>query len=737
MKIWFLTGEFAPDFGGGIGTYVENCAKMFAEAGDDVKVIVRSVNGDKTEKAKEGYEIIRFQQGEGENYQYLGYDNALAYQYYEVIMKMIKKYGKPDVIEMQEYNAYGQYIIQNKLMLKEELKDIPLVVHLHTPAFETLRINQFNTYEQPFYWIGEMEKFCIKGADALICPSQFLADKLQYLVKDKIKVINLPFDIDKDELAKFEKNPPKKDEKKTILYFGRTEYRKGVVQMLKGAEKLWKKGLDFKIKIIGGDTVLESKGVKVGEMLKQKYAKYIESGNLEMMSSIPHLDLIPHILSATAVTIPSLYENFPNTCIYSMWLGKPVLVSKSGGQAEMVKDSGKNGIIFDWDKEGDFETKLEELLNMSDEELDVMGNNAKERIHSLCNMEDNLRMRREFFENVIKEHKNKMKTEFPFVETMPKDEYKENYEGIKDMLSVVIPYYNLGKTLPETIESIKKSEYKNREIVIVNDGSQDEESIEVLKQYENDPEINIVNIENKGLANARNVGAKAAKGEFVAFLDADDKIDPTFYTRSIDILHQYDNVSYVYSWVKYFEGSTSVWPTFNVHIPYLLCANMLAAFVVIRKNDFLNFGQNRIEMEYGMEDYDGWVSLAEHGCLGVAIPEKLNLYRIRKDSMSRAFNKKMRIYLYEKSKEGHEKVFSKYSKDVYMLLLTNGQPFYWNNPSTPVYLPTGASNDVEPGITPQMKNRLDKVNRILSSLPGRASLKVYRGLRKFKHKIVK
>ena len=190
MKIWFLTGEFAPDFGGGIGTYVENCAKMFAKAGDDVTVIVRSINGNKTEKAKEGYRIERFQQGEGENYQYLGYDNALAYQYYEVIMRMIDKYGKPDIIEMQEYNAYGQYIIQSKLMLNEKLKDIPLVVHLHTPSFETLKINQFNTYELPFYWIGEMEKFCIKGADALVCPSQFLADKLQYLVDEKIKVIN-------------------------------------------------------------------------------------------------------------------------------------------------------------------------------------------------------------------------------------------------------------------------------------------------------------------------------------------------------------------------------------------------------------------------------------------------------------------------------------------------------------------------------------------------------------------
>lgn len=729
MKIWFLTGEFAPEFGGGIGTYVENCAKMFAKAGDEVTVIVRSVNESKTEKTKEGYRVVRFAQGEGECYQYLGYDNALAYQYYEVIMKTIDKYGKPDIIEMQEYNAYGQYLIQSKLMLNEKLKDIPLVVHLHTPSFETLRINQFNTYELPFYWIGEMEKFCIKGADALVCPSQFLADKLQYLVKDKIKVINLPFDIDKEELEKYEKEELKKPEKKTILYFGRTEYRKGVVQMLKGAEKLWKKGLDFNVKIIGGDTILEPKGTYVGEDLKKKYAKYIESGNLEMMSAIPHLELIPHILSATAVTIPSLYENFPNTCIYSMWLGKPVLVSKSGGQAEMVEESLKNGLIFDWNKEGDLEEKLEQLLNMSDDELETMGKNAKERINKLCNIEDNLKMRREFFEEVIK-NKDKQKTQFPFVEEMPKDEYITKYDEEKDLLSVVIPYYNLAKTLPETIDSIKASDYKNYEIIIVNDGSTDEESVKILENYKEDKQIRIINIENKGLANARNVGAKEAKGEFVAFIDADDKIDSTFYSKAINILHQYNNVSYVYSWVQYFEGSTAVWPTFNVHIPYLLCANMLAAFTVIRKNDFLNFGQNRIKMEYGMEDYDGWVSLAEHGCLGVSIPEKLNLYRIRKDSMSRQFNKKMRVYLYQTSIQGHEKLFEKYSKDIYMLLLTNGQPYYWSNPTWGVYNPSsGEANYVD--------ERVLRIERFLNTIPGRIARKIYRGLRKIKHAIIK
>ncbi len=727
MKIWFLTGEFAPDFGGGIGTYVENCAKMFAEAGDDVTVIVRSLGPSKEEMTKEGYRVVRFTQGEGECYTYLGYDNALAYQYYEVIMNLIDKYGKPDILEMQEYNAYGQYIIQNKLVLNEKLKDIPLVVHLHTPSFETLKINQFNTYEAPFYWIGEMEKFCIKGADALLCPSQFLADKLQYLTDTPIKVINLPFDIDQEELDKYKDVNSSNNKKKTFLYFGRTEYRKGVIQMLKGAEKLWKKGLDFKIKIIGGDTKLESKGTFIGEDLKKKYAKYIEEDKLEILGPIPHLELIPHILSANAVIIPSLYENFPNTCIYAMWLGRPVLVSKSGGQAEMVKESGKNGIIFDWDIKDDFENKLEQMINMNDKDAKEMGENAKTRIHDLCNMEKNIQLRREFFEEVIK-NKKQMKTKFPFVEEMPKDSYVKTYEGEKDLLSVVIPYYNLGRTLPETIESIKQSTYKKYEIIIVNDGSSDEESVEVLKNYENDPQIRILNIENQGLANARNVGAEAAKGEFVAFIDADDKIDKTFYQKSINILHQYTNVSYVYSWVKYFEGSEAVWPTFNIHIPYLLCANMLAAYAVIRKNDFLNFGKNRIKMEYGMEDYDGWVSLAEHGCLGVSIPELLNLYRVRKDSMSRAFNKKMRIYLYQVSRDGHEKIFEKYAKEVYMLLLTNGQPFYWNNPSTPVFLPSGDAN-------PQVDDRIYRLERILNTFPGRVARKMYHIAKKIRNKI--
>ncbi|MCI9016662.1 MAG: glycosyltransferase [Clostridia bacterium] len=709
---------------GGIGTYVENCAKMFAKSGDDVTVIVRGNNNTTLQTTKEGYKVLRFKQCSKPYYSYLGYENSLAYQYYEEIKDLIKIAGKPDIIETQEYNALGQYLIQNKYLLEKELQDIPIVVHLHTPSFETLRINQFNRYEHPYYWIGEMEKFCIKGADALLCPSQFLADKLKYLVPDKeIKVINLPFSIEQEDIENYSKKEiTQKQDKKTILYFGRTEYRKGVLQMLKGAKELWNKGLDFKIKIIGGDTILDPKGTFIGEDIRHQYKEYIKNGNLEMLASIPTLELIPHILSSTAVTIPSIYENFPNTCIYSMWLGKPVLVSKSGGQAEMVNTSYENGIIFDWEIEGDFTKKLEELLNMSDETLEKMGSNAKNRIYSLCNMESNLKQRKAFFEKVIETAKMQpVKNKFPFVEEIKKDNYIKEYSVEKDLLSIVIPYYNLGQTISETILSIKKSTYKNYEIIIVNDGSTDKESISILEEFKNDTQIKIINIENKGLANARNVGAENAKGEFLAFIDADDKIEETFYEKAIKILNQYDNVSYIYSWVQYFEGDNANWITFNTHIPYLLCANMLAAFAVIRKNDFLNFGKNRVEMEYGMEDYDSWVSLASHGCLGVSIPEYLNIYRVRKNSMARQFNKKMRIYLYDVLSHNYPDLYAKYAVEVFMLLMANGQPYYWN-------IPTVKSNQPEVG-TITYDERVVQIRKFLNSRLGRIAKKIFYGFK--------
>ncbi|MNC15724.1 UDP-Gal:alpha-D-GlcNAc-diphosphoundecaprenol beta-1,3-galactosyltransferase [compost metagenome] len=216
----------------------------------------------------------------------------------------------------------------------------------------------------------------------------------------------------------------------------------------------------------------------------------------------------------------------------------------------------------------------------------------------------------------------------------------------------------------------------------MNDGTTDPESLVVLDKYrEGYPKIKIADIKNQGLANARNIGASLADGEYLAFLDADDLIDSSFYSRAIKILNKYSNVSFVYSWLRYFGNSSNVWPTFNTEFPYLLASNMLSAFVVVRRDDFIRYGLNKKEMEYGMEDYEGWLSMCANGCLGVSIPETLVNYRVRSNSMARQFNRDVVIYLRERMATINSPVYDKFGAELFKLIDANGPGYLWDNPT--------------------------------------------------------
>ncbi|HEX8287412.1 MAG TPA: glycosyltransferase [Pyrinomonadaceae bacterium] len=87
-------------------------------------------------------------------------------------------------------------------------------------------------------------------------------------------------------------------------------------------------------------------------------------------------------------------------------------------------------------------------------------------------------------------------------------------------VSVIIPNYNYGRFLRETIESVLAQTYPCKEIVVVDDGSTDD-SLEVLARYDQN-KVKIIRQKNRGVGAARNAGVKASSGDLVAFLDADD-----------------------------------------------------------------------------------------------------------------------------------------------------------------------------------------------------------------------
>jgi glycosyltransferase involved in cell wall biosynthesis len=602
----------------------------------------------------------------------------------EEVFRLAERLPPPDIIESQEYNGLPYYLIQRRLTERTRLNDVPIVTHLHSPTFELARINQAPRYRFPEYWIGQMEKFCIASADALLSPSRFLAREIQQALPQKLDIttIPLPFIIQEDYA-------PEIAQPNQFMYVGRLEVRKGVLPLLVSCSRLWEAGVDFQLTLIGGDTPFVARDTTVETFIRKRYERWIERGKLTLVGPMSHSEVLQRMRQAWAVIVPSLWENFPNTCIEAMAVGQVVLASRSGGQAEMIEHDGINGFLFDWEMPGDFEQKLQMVLGLSSQERQNVAKQAYSRIRAFGGPDVIIPKRIAHYEQVIAQYQPR--TMFPTVykhaDTVQTtgSGYRTSIANQPRLLSVVIPFYNLGAYVEEALNSVIESTYQPTEIIIVNDGSTDPSSLAVLGQIEarRIPNLRVVHTENQGLAATRNTGAHEAHGEFVCFLDADDLIEPDFYARAIDVLDRYDNVDFVSSWDRYFEADNGIWPTWNAEFPYLLGHNMLSAFAVVRRASFIGAARNSASIEYSLEDFDGWIGLLASGGVGVSLPAPLVRYRARRESMYHSSNENQKLYLYDLITHRHAEAYRQWGVELFNLQNANGPAYLWPRPDVP------------------------------------------------------
>lgn len=129
---------------------------------------------------------------------------------------------------------------------------------------------------------------------------------------------------------------------------------------------------------------------------------------------------------------------------------------------------------------------------------------------------------------------------------------------IPPKVSIIMPVYNGEKYLREAIESVLNSTLKNIELICVNDGSKDS-SLKILKQYvKKDSRIVVINQKNKGEAGARQTGLNAARGEFFANIDPDDRVDPEAYEIAYDYMNKYKADIVVYGWRNFSDDGSQI-----------------------------------------------------------------------------------------------------------------------------------------------------------------------------------
>src|SRR5215212_207946 len=122
-----------------------------------------------------------------------------------------------------------------------------------------------------------------------------------------------------------------------------------------------------------------------------------------------------------------------------------------------------------------------------------------------------------------------------------RDSQKEQ-EVVAGLVSVVIPCYNQAHFLGEAIESVLAQNHLRFEIVVVDDGSTDD-TAEVAACY---PGVRCVRQDNRGLSAARNNGLRHSEGEYVVFLDADDRLLPEALETGLKCFEAHPECAYVY-----------------------------------------------------------------------------------------------------------------------------------------------------------------------------------------------
>lgn len=135
------------------------------------------------------------------------------------------------------------------------------------------------------------------------------------------------------------------------------------------------------------------------------------------------------------------------------------------------------------------------------------------------------------------------------------------------LLSLVMPVYNVAPFLERCLESLAAQDLSDMEIVIVDDGSTDD-GPEILARYARaHPEIRVIRQENGGLSAARNTGLDHVSGEYVAFVDSDDWIDPDYYRRLLELAHGNDLEMAHGNAMYHFEGRRADHPIYHDDLP--------------------------------------------------------------------------------------------------------------------------------------------------------------------------
>lgn len=384
MKIAFLSYEYPPETGGGgIGTYLAQMVDFLPKFGHKPVVFCGTKKDTPFWENKFVYRIPSKSISE--------YNQVLLYYFHSIHTEI-----HFDICEGTDFGACGIEILR-------KMPQIPFIVRAHTAHFlidqflfqllkgwakwrfifgglKRLQIPRLPTLPKENNYLDEKE--IIKNCDLLLSPSHSLG--LMYKnINWNLTYTYLPYLYNpQKEILEINQNI-KKDNALNIVFYGRLEIRKGVLEIAEAIPKVLKKYPKTKFYFIGKSANSPKSGVDMKSYLQNKLANYLE--NVSFQDAFQASEIASILTLGDIFLIPSRYDNSPLVCYETMAAGKPVIATNNGGMAELIED-GISGLLVNPKNVKQLIQKTIALIENNDLRLSL-GKNARNRILSTYNVD--------------------------------------------------------------------------------------------------------------------------------------------------------------------------------------------------------------------------------------------------------------------------------------------------------------------------------------------------------------
>jgi glycosyltransferase involved in cell wall biosynthesis len=360
--------------------------------------------------------------------------------------------------------------------------------------------------------------------------------------------------------------------------------------------------------------------------------------------------------------IPSRVDNYPYVVVESARAGCYVIASDAGGIPEIFKDYRISGSLF---QSGDSQSLGREICKA----IQYIRSNPGIRYQISESLEESRKIQANHTISIYNEiAEDSEKRRPPIINNK-----------VNPRVSVIIPFYDPHQNVMDTIQSAFASDYPDLEVILINDGSDNQKSLEFLKEVEKRfPNLNIVHKKYNGLGDALNTGLMTASGEFIVPLGADNILLPNMLASCSRVLSERQNLSYITTYFECIrEEDQARIPWQLSHDPKPLCAvdpfllmeNTVGnAPAMIRKNALESVGGYSTNL-FSMEDWDLWLKFHEKGMEGDVIPEVHYIHRLRSDNTSNTLNLLNGIRLKQSLLRKHEFLVKEHSLAITTLLL--------------------------------------------------------------------